>query len=80
MLYIFTILENFDIWKLDNFWHFREFWRENFVLDIAWRIRSFNYPNEITKVFQIKFHITHVVIWIFNQIFISYSKMTFFYY
>jgi len=32
----------------------------------------------MTKVFQIKFRITCAVIWIFNQIFISYSKMTFF--
>jgi len=52
------------------FLYFSKFWRENFVLEIAWRIWSFDYPNEITKVFRIKFRITCAVIWIFNRIFI----------
>ena len=40
------------------------------MLDIARHVRSFDYPNEITKVFRTKFRIARAVIWIFNRIFI----------
>jgi len=49
----FVILENFDIWKIDNFDIFVNILRENFVLETVWRVRSFDIPNEIKKSFRL---------------------------